>query len=431
MSAASAVARRLQALEPVLSPVEGLYGMFRKCFLNTLETTVRHHSPGDTFIITGDIEAMWLRDSTAQVLHYLRFLDIPELRQLVEGLIARQAECIILDPYANAFNLTDSGGDWITDLPRHSGWVWERKYEIDSLAYPMLLAGRFHQRTGSTAFLMERFHQAMKTIVGIWTVEQRHEGSPYWFMRANCPPSDTLSNVGRGAPTGYTGMTWSGFRPSDDACVYGYLIPSNLFAAQALTCIASFARLVRDEPLERQAQVLEGQIRAGVEQFGLYQHPNFGEIYAYEVDGLGHQLLMDDANVPSLLSLPYLGVCAPDDPRYLRTRSFVLSRHNPNYHSGRYAQGVGSPHTPQGYVWPIALCVQAMTATSVSEAAAILRMLLDTHAGTGFMHESFNPDAPERYTRAWFAWANSMFGEMICQLYEQGRLPEVIKAMNA
>ncbi|MGN0972508.1 MAG: glycoside hydrolase family 125 protein, partial [Aristaeellaceae bacterium] len=273
--------------------------------------------------------------------------------------------------------------------------------------------------------------QAMKTIVEVWTCEQHHERSPYWFMRANCPPSDTLSNCGRGAPTRCTGMTWSGFRPSDDACVYGYLIPSNLFAAQVLTYIATFARLVQDEPLARDAQALEGQIRAGVEAYGLYRHPNFGEIYAYEADGLGHQLLMDDANVPSLLSLPYLGVCAPDDPRYLRTRSFVLSQHNPNFHSGRYAHGVGSPHTPKGYVWPIALCVQAMTATSIPEAAAILRMLLDTHAGTGFMHESFNPDAPEQYTRSWFAWANSMFGEMIYQLYEQGRLPDVIKAVKA
>ncbi len=429
MDALHAVRARLTPVKEALTAVPGLPDMFERCFVNTLETTVQTLRPGDTFVITGDIEAMWLRDSTVQVLHYIRFCDEPAVAALVEGLLARQAACILIDPYANAFNREDNGRAWSKDRPAASGWVWERKYEIDSLCYPLLLAWRYYRQTGRLTFLTEDFHRAIRAIVEVFSTEQHRETSSYWFERDNCPPSDTLPFSGRGAPVGYTGMIWSGFRPSDDACVYGYLVPANLFAAQVLPYAAEFADQLGDAALSARARQLAAQVKAGVEQYALVDEPGFGTIYAYEVDGLGNRLLMDDANVPSLLALPWLGACSREEPLYLRTRAFALSPANSCWGEGRYARGVGSKHTAPGYVWPIALCVQALTSRDNAEAAALLRMLLDTHAGTGLMHESFDPDAPERYTRAWFAWANSMFGEMLHSLYDEGRLPDVLSRL--
>lgn len=264
-------------------------------------------------------------------------------------------------------------------------------------------------------------------MVQVLRTEQHHmENSTYRFERDDCPPSDTLTHDGMGEPVAYTGMTWSGFRPSDDACRYGYLVPSNLFAARALQSAVRLAQQLNDEALAAEAAALSDEIAAGVRQHGVVEHPEFGKILAYEVDGLGHANLMDDANVPSLLALPYLEVCAPEDELYRNTRRFVLSEENPYYYAGKLAAGVGSPHTPAGYIWPIALCVQAMTSTDLDEIAGIVHTLLHTHGGTGFMHESFDPNAPEQFTRSWFAWANSMFGQLIYLLYEADWLEEVL-----
>ncbi|MGI6634831.1 MAG: glycoside hydrolase family 125 protein [Christensenellales bacterium] len=419
---------RLQPIKEVLAAVPGLPDMFEQCFMNTLDTTVQWDGE-NTFVITGDIPAMWLRDSTAQVLHYLRFADVPGVRDIIRGLIKTQVDCILYDPYANAFNKTPHPGWDPTDLPKKKELVWERKYEIDSLCYPVWLMQQYAECTGQYDFLDENCLKALRTIVDLFRVEQRHEDSDYYFIRTNCPPSDTLSHDGRGAPVGYTGMTWCGFRPSDDACQYGYLVPSNLFAAHILAHVAGFADRAGDEQLAQDARKLHGEIHNGVRQHGIVQHPTHGSIYAYEVDGLGNHNLMDDANVPSLLSLPYLCVCAKDDPLYLATRAFVLSPDNPYYSTGKYACGIGSPHTPPGYIWHIALSIQAMTATDLDEVTGIVSMILNTHAGTGFMHEGFNPDDPAQFTRPWFAWANSLFGELIYRLYEAGTLPQVLEGL--
>ena len=426
MQALETIRKRIAPLEEALSAYPDLWKVFSHCFLNTLETTVSQ-TEGDTFILTGDIHAMWLRDSTAQVMHYLRFADDESVSELILGLLSRQAKNILLDPYANAFNREPSSYKPYDDRPRASDWVWERKYEIDSLCNPIHLAWAFYEKTGNTSFLTERFHKALQTVADVFLTEQHHENSPYRFERSNCPPSDTLQNGGMGAPVAYTGMTWSGFRPSDDACAYGYLIPSNLFAAQEMRHAAAFARILKDEALEKQAETLAKEIQAGLDQFAHVHDPQFGDIFAYETDGLGHYNLMDDANVPSLLALPYLGICEKDDPTYLRTRAFVLSAKNPYYYSGTQATGIGSPHTPKGYIWPIALCVQGMTTDDTGEQAKLLNELMHTHANCFCMHESFNPDDPNQFTREWFAWANSMFGEFIYRLYESGTLQEVLK----
>ncbi len=425
----ASIQKRLQPVKEQLSAIPGLAEMFEKCFLNTLQTTVQHVEDGQTFVITGDIPAMWLRDSTAQVLHYVRFADGDiQVQRLLEGLIARQIKYILLDPYANAFNLTGDQRLGHNDRPLPIQWVWERKYEIDSLCHPVLLAWRYYQQTKTTHWMDEHFIKALHVIVDVFKIEQYHEtDSPYTFERDHCPPSDTLTRGGYGSETAYTGMTWSGFRPSDDACQYGYLIPANLFAAKALEYIGEFARIQNDASLAEKVAAVKGQIEQGLLEHAHISHPVYGDILAYEADGLGNHLLMDDANVPSLLSLPYLGICEKDDPLYLRTRAFVLSHENPYYHQGQYACGVGSPHTPEGYVWPIALCVQAMTSSDIKEIASLVKALLNTHAGTGFMHESFDPNDPAQFTRSWFAWANSMFGELMYRLYEQGMLDAVLK----
>lgn len=424
------VSKRLKPVETALSAVPGLDAMFHQCFLNTLETTYQEKEDGLPFIITGDIPAMWLRDSMAQVMHYVRFADEPEVARFIEGVIERQMRCVLIDPYANAFNGEPNGAKWAEDEPPQGPWIWERKYEIDSLCAPLHLAHVYRQATGSTAFLTETFHKGMRAIVETFRREQCHADSPYYFIRTDCPPSDTLTHGGRGAPVSRTGMTWSGFRPSDDACVYGYLVPANLFAAGVMDDAAYFAALLEDEALSKDASALREDILTGIAKYALVEHPNHGQIFAYETDGLGHYTLMDDANVPSLLSLPYLGVCKKDDPLYLRTRSFVLSPDNRFYYEGPYAKGVGSPHTPAGYIWPIALCMQALTSTSIPEIAGLLVQLLKTHGGTHFMHESFDPAKPESFTRSWFAWANSLFGELLYRLYEEGTLDEVLKIVK-
>ena len=426
------ITRSLQPVKKKLSCIPGLPEMFEKCFLNTLETTVQYTLDGQTFVITGDIPAMWLRDSTAQVLHYVRFADGDrDVARLLEGLIARQMKYILLDPYANAFNLSDEKRLGHNDRPLPSNWVWERKYETDSLCHPVLLAWRYYEQTKTTHWMDETFMQALSLIVEVFAVEQDHEkNSPYTFERDHCPPSDTLVRDGKGTETAYTGMTWTGFRPSDDACKYGYLIPANLFAAKALHYIGEFAQIKKDGVLLSRAALIKSQIEKGIREHGMVNHPVYGEIYAYEADGLNRHLCMDDANVPSLLSLPYLGVLEKDDPIYLRTRAFVLNQDNPYYHAGICARGVGSPHTPKGYIWPIALCVQAMTSTDINETAELVSMLLKTHADTGFMHESFDPGDPQKYTRPWFAWSNSMFGELLYRLYEQGLLETVLKRVT-
>lgn len=413
-----------ESMERLIAEVEArlperpkLARMFRLCFANTLQTTVRQLPDQTTFVITGDIPAMWLRDSACQVRPYLRLAaGDPAMADMIAGLIRRQCACILLDPYANAFNETPSDNHWAedeTDAPPNP-WVWERKYEIDSLCFPIQLAYLFWQATGRTDHFDRRFYQAARTIVDLWVREQRHAQSPYYFRRQNCPPSDTLSHDGRGAPVAETGMTWSGFRPSDDACVYGYLIPSNMFAVVALGYLAEIVASQGGDPaLRDDAMRLREQIAAGIRAHGTLTHPVYGTIYAYEADGLGHHTLMDDANVPSLLSLPYLGYCAADDPIYLNTRRWILSRENPYYYSGTAAAGVGSPHTPPRYIWPIALAVQGLTSLDRAEQERILETLERSDAGTFLMHEGFHADDPAQFTRPWFAWANAMFSEFL------------------
>ncbi len=400
---------------------EKLKKMFVQCFMSTYNTTAKFDKSGSCFVITGDIPAMWLRDSSAQVNHYLPFAK--ESRQaylLIDGLIRRQVNCIRIDPYANAFNRRANGKGQTKDKTDFtSPCVWERKYEIDSLCYPVRLIYRFWKEVGATTHFTVELHEALRKIVDLWTLEQSHKNSPYFFKRRFCPKSDTLSHKGRGTPVAYTGMTWSGFRPSDDACEYGYLVPSNMFAVVVLSYISEISSVIYgDLELSRRALDLKQEIQKGIDTFAI-AHCKGTKLYAYETDGYGNHNLMDDANVPSLLSLPYLGYCRKDDELYTNTRKFILSTDNPYYYEGKSAKGIGSPHTPKNHIWPISLCMQGLTSDSKEEVLDIILILRSTDAGTGLMHESFHKDKPEKFTREWFSWANTLFAELIMKYLDE------------
>ena len=399
---------------PALAPLA------KPCFLSTVQTTMERLPDGAAFVITGDIPAMWLRDSSAQVKNYLPFAAEDEtVRDLLRGVIATQAKDVLLDAYANAFNREANGLCYKVDKTERNPAVWERKYEVDSLCAPILLAESYEKAAGDTAIYTADFHRMLHRIAEVFRLEQRHERSAYSFEREDCPEQDTLPCNGRGTPVGYTGMTWSGFRPSDDRCEYGYLIPANMMAVMAMRAAARMAReKFGDEALAAECAALEKEMEAGIRQFGVVEIEG-KQVYCYEADGLGHYKFMDDANSPSLLSAPYLGFCPADDPLYLRTRSLILSKKNPYYAAGACARGVGSPHTPEGYVWHIGITMQALTSTSREEILDCLAELAGTHAGCNLMHESFDPNDPARFTRADFAWANTLLASLMIHLMDE------------
>lgn len=393
-----------------------LVSMFENCFTNTLLTTIQQKDDGTTFVITGDIPAMWLRDSAAQVRPYLILAQEDEhIASMIEGLVKRQIQYIRLDPYANAFNEQQSGNGHQDDLTEMNDWIWERKYEIDSLAYPIQLSYLLWKNSGRTSQFDESYREAARTILELWRTEQYHETqSPYTFQRSNAPLTDTLVREGKGSETAYTGMTWSGFRPSDDCCEYGYLVPSNMFAVVALRYLIEIAETVYgDQELATQARKLADEIQQGIDKYAIVEHPEFGRIYAYETDGLGNHNFMDDANVPSLLALPYLGYVDENDEVYLNTRRFILSSSNPYFYEGTAASGIGSPHTPEGYIWHIALSMQGLTSQEREEKLRLLELIRDTDADTGLTHEGFSANDPHQYTRPWFSWSNMLFSELL------------------
>lgn len=389
--------------------------MFETAINNTFTTTVKLTDRDDAFVITGDIEAMWLRDSAGQI-RPLFYLDTEESNELIKKVLKRQWFSITKDSYANAFNETANGKEWNKyDITDHNDWVWERKYELDSLAYIMQIAHLYYEKTKDDSFYDKEFINTLERMVDQIKLEQNHENSTYYFERPEAwAPSDTLRGGKNGTPVGFTGMSWSGFRPSDDSCIYQYFIPSNAFTVVSLRRLSSvLEQLNKDKELISKMRKLADEIQDGIDKFGKMQNEKFGEILAYEVDGLGNQLFMDDANVPSLLSLAYLEYFDKENPLYLRTRRAVLSEENPLYFEGKFAKGIGSDHTPKDYIWHIALSMQAMTATDEKEIERILKYFETTDAGTNLLHEGFHKDNPNEFTREWFSWSNSLFCEMI------------------
>lgn len=415
--------RQYKAITEMIEQVKQRFGsehkisrMFEKCISNTLDTTIKRLEDGSVFVITGDIPAMWLRDSSCQLRPFLLFAkEEPEIRRIISDLVKKQMQCILIDPYANAFNEKANGNGHQDDRTEMKPELWERKYEIDSLCFPFQLSYLLWKNGDCTEQFDENWLRAAHLAVDTLICEQDHEHhSPYLFERDHCVYTDTLSRGGKGALVKENiGLTWSGFRPSDDACTYGYLIPSNMLAVTVLGNIAEVAEQIYEETeFASRALTLAEEIEHAIQKYGIVPCTE-KEFYAYEVDGYGQYHMMDDANLPSLLSIPYIGYREKGDLRYKNTREVVLSEQNPYFYSGDYLQGIGSPHTPSNYVWPIALCIQGITSDSEEEKDRIFSMLCETDAGTELMHESIQVNCPEKYTRPWFSWANSVFCEFV------------------
>jgi uncharacterized protein len=404
-------------------PDPALAVLFANCFANTLDTTVK---PGnfegkpDTTVITGDIPAMWLRDSSAQVWPYLPLAaKDPALLQLLEGVIRRQTRCILIDPYANAFmaDLNAPPLSWsLKDKTEMKPGVGERKYELDSLCYPIRLAHGYWKQTGDMRPFDAQWQQAMKLVVRTMRVQQRKQGEgPYRFQRVSDVSTETLPAAGYGNPVNPVGLIASGFRPSDDACIFPFLVPSNLFAVTSLRQLAEMAHsILLDAVLANEAQSLAGEVERALRQHAIVQTTT-GSIWAYEFDGFGSHSLMDDANVPNLLALPYLA-SSPDAALYVRTREFVWSTRNPWFFRGTAGEGIDGPHVGKDMIWPMSQIVYALTSSSDREVLNAIFMLKASAAGTGFMHESYFKDDATRFTRPWFAWANTLFGELLAKL---------------
>ena len=402
--------------------------MFENCFPNTLDTTVEYKMKDgkpDTFVITGDIHAMWLRDSSAQVWPYLPMANEDEkLKSLLAGVINRQTQCILIDPYANAFNDGATGSEWKTDLTDMKPELHERKWEIDSLCYTVRLAYHYWKTTGDTKVFDADWQKAVKLIHQTFVEQQRKESlGPYKFQRKTERQLDTVSNDGYGQPLKPVGLINSTFRPSDDATTYGFLIPSNLFAVTSLRQMAEISnKITGDKAFAEKCLSLAKEVEDAVRKYAIVTHPKYGKVYAFEVDGFGNVSLMDDANAPSLLSLPYLGCVEINDPVYQNTRKLVWSHDNPYFFSGKAGQGIGGPHVGYDMVWPMSIIMLAITSTNDKEIAACMKTLVATDGETGFMHETFHKDDPANFTRKWFAWANTLFGELVLKLVKSGKL---------
>lgn len=406
--------------------------MFENCFPNTLETTVHFRmtdSIPDTFVYTGDIHAMWLRDSGAQVWPYVQFANRdPKLKQMLAGVINRQFICLTIDPYANAFNDGPvKNSRWASDVTNEPAnpLVYERKWEIDSHCYPIRLAYEYWKTTGDTDIFGETWIRAMENVLKTMKEQQRKEDpGEYFFLRITDRQLDTKNNRGWGNPVKPVGLIASSFRPSDDATSYEFLIPSNFMAVTTLRRAAEILVSVnKNSDLAGQCKALADEVETALEEYAVYEHPKYGPIYAYEVDGFGNYSLMDDPNVPSLLAMPYLGDVDINDPVYQNTRRFIWSDDNPYFFKGRAGEGIGSPHIGRyDMIWPMSIMMKAFTSRDDLEIKMCIESLLNTDAGKGFIHESFHKDDPNEFTREWFAWQNTLFGELIIKIINDGKL---------
>ena len=399
--------------------------LFENCYPNTLDTTVTHkliNGKPDTFVITGDINAMWLRDSTAQVWPYLPLThDDKKLRGLIAGVINRQTKCILIDPYANAFNDGPTGSYWDKDETEMKPELHERKWEIDSLCYPVRLAYGYWKTTGDTSVFDDDWKRAMKLIYKTFIEQQRKENlGPYKFGRKTSWQLDTLAGGGYGNPVKPVGLICSMFRPSDDATTFPFLVPSNFFAVKTLRQLTElFGEVIRDKNAAFEFMMLGDEIEEALQKYALAEHLDFGKIFPYEVDGFGNKLFMDDANVPSLLSLPYLDAVDLNDEIYQNTRKFLFSENNPYFFKGKAGEGIGGPHAGFGKIWNLSIIMRGLTSKNESEILTSIKTLKSTHANTGFMHESFDKDDASKFSRSWFAWANTLFGEFIIKVHSE------------
>ncbi|MBS1598478.1 MAG: glycoside hydrolase family 125 protein [Bacteroidetes bacterium] len=433
------------AVEKAIADIKNKIGnkevawLFENCFPNTIDTTVDFevlNGKPDTYVITGDIDAMWLRDSSAQVWPYLSLIkEDKNLQQLIAGVINRQVKCILKDPYANAFYKDEKKiSEWKeTDVTDMKPGIHERKWEIDSLCYPIRLSYGYWKETGDTSLFDKDWIAAMQVIIKTFREQQRiSNDGPYSFQRKTTWATDGVPLGGYGYPTKKVGLIHSMFRPSDDATLFPFLIPSNLFAFYSLQQLAAIMQSgLNNNKIFEDCLVFLDELNGALIKYAVVNHPVHGDVFAYEVDGFGNHTFMDDANVPSLLSLPYLETPGQSQELsvlnkksrgyqiYQNTRKMVLSESNPFFFKGKAAEGIGGPHAGINMIWPLSIIMRGLTSNDDQEIKYCIDTLQKNHAGTGFMHESFHKDDSTKFTRKWFAWANTLFGEFILKVYRE------------
>lgn len=380
----------------------------RRCVERLFDQAAKRLDDDRIFISTGDIDAMWLRDSSFQIKPLLRFCNAEPVAEFVRGVIRSQTFFISVDPYANAFNSSASGLCWHKDFEDQNPWVFERKWEIDSLVSFLDVSLGLLEKTNSSRHMDREWWIAVERVISVFEKEQNHDPQTYVFLRPNAPRHDYLYPDGVGRPFANCGLIWSAFRPSDDACELPFNVAQNAYAAAQLERLATFA----EQPIAARSLRIANEIRGAITNLAV-----FDEGYSYEVDGLGNSVNMDDANIPSLLSLPYLGFCDKDDEIYLKTRRFVLSEKNPWFFSGEQVSHIGSPHTGAKRVWPLAMAMEIITSQNVE--IDKLKVLAEIANKSDGLHESVATDNLNDFTREWFSWAEMTYVDAVMTAAEK------------
>lgn len=435
-----------------------LYRLFQNAYPNTLDTAIKWKGYANgtdeelTFVITGDINAMWLRDSSNQMQSYLPLLNASSsnnsIASLYRGVINLQARYLLTSPYCNSFQppvesnippAENPSASMDKVFPSYSNSsVFECKYELDSLAAFLEVSSNYYNATEDVAFFGKyQWVNAIEAVLNVanammtptYAADGSVNKSPYTFTRQNSRASETLENDGLGNPTNNgTGLIRSAFRPSDDAAIYQLFIPANMMFARYLettATIMSKLNTTNSATLYQKMCDISGTLRSAIDAHGIIDHPVYGKIYAYEIDGYGGQTIMDDANIPSLLSAPFLGYLDALDSTYENTRSLVLSATNPYFMRGPVLAAVGGPHNGPGYAWPMASIVRILTSDDEQEIAGQLKDIVSSTAQFGLIHESINAWNVTDWTRQWFSWANGLFGQMVLDL--EDRKPEILQ----
>jgi len=430
--------------------------LFTNSYPNTLDTAIKWRGLANgssdeelTFIITGDINAMWLRDAANQMQSYLPLLQAStapdSLASLYRGVINLQARYILVDPYCNSFQpppesaiAPEAGsGSGDTVKPKYNNAsVFECKYELDSLAAFLEISTNYFDATADVGFFAKySWVKAVQSILQVaadmmiptYTANGSVESLSYSFTRMTTRASETTENDGLGNPfSNATGLIRSFFRPSDDATIFQGFIPANMMFARYLASAATImSRIGGQDALAQQMNTLASNLRTAISTHGIVNTQAFGEVYAYEVDGYLSQLIMDDANIPSLLAAPFFGYLNTSDPVYQNTRKLLLSPANSYYMRGPVISAIGGPHNGPGYAWPMASIVRMLTSSDDAEISQQLREIVSSTDGLGLIHESINSFNASDWTRQWFSWANGLFGQAILDLAD--RKPELLQ----
>ncbi|KAM5341948.1 hypothetical protein ACJ41O_014979 [Fusarium nematophilum] len=410
--------------------------LFENTFPSTLDTTVKYFDPSNNlaFIVTGDITAQWLRDTGNQFAHLYKLLPQDKnLKALVKAVINTEARYISAYPYCGAFQPPPESGlaptvnDYATlvkvNPPVNNQTVFECKYELDSLAGFLKIVRSYYANTKDSSFINDNWKAAMNQILRVIDEQSQSTWADDWTFvsyynwtgmpGALQPP---VPNGGNGEPKLANGLVACSHRPSDDLSVFNFITSDNAMMSVELDNVADLLNEIgKMKPLSRKLRQHAKTIRKAV-----WDHTRTANgLFAYETNGYGGQYIMDDANVPSLISLPYLGFLKRDDATYKKTKAALFSRANPYYAVGKNFSGIGGPHADATHPWPMSQISAIFGTDDDDEIRQRLKLIVDNTSGLGLIHESINIYNSSDFTRPWFAWANSYFAEMVLDLAER------------